>query len=816
MLRQIAAEPSQAVEGGRFTPGHLFASRFRIVSPLGRGGMGEVYRAEDLRLGQAVALKLLSPVASGSRDDALERFTREVRLARGIVHANVCRVYDIGEADGWIYLSMEYVDGETLASLRSRIGRLPPEKALDVARQLCAGLAAAHAHGVLHRDLKPSNIMLDGRGRVRIMDFGVAARLDEPIRDLAGTPAYMAPEQLASGVATPRTDVFALGLILYEVFTGCAPFDGRTFDLSHRASFEPHALGFPGGTDPEVASVVRACLARNPADRPTSAVEVGANLPGGDAFTAALAEGRVLPPDLVASAVTSRPMAPPLAWLMLVSAFVGLLIVAAGNSALTVAAQDIPKPPEVLAETARQVLLRVGHTAPAADQAFWFDSAVRSGQARALRFVYRTSPRPLVPQNLFHYVTTSDPPSDVDGMATVSLDLSGRLVSLTRVATARVPASHQPAWDVLFGAAGLTIDQFEQVPATDGPVLPHDTLLAWRAREPGGSPARISAALLVGRPVYFSIESPVSETPPPRVLSTRRSAAGETALWIAIVVIFTATIAMVRRNVRRGEGDLRGALRLAVFVVAGGVASTLLRAHHVPSPLEELVLAISIVGWSLVWGLFSWLSYVAFEPHVRRLWPRTIVSWTRVLAGRWRDPLVGRDLLLGVLAGITLAGAGVLQVLINRHPPSDPLVALALDALLSPGHLLAAMIFAAVDALQYALGALFMLLLLRLVLRATWPAVAVLVAFSLLLAENAGIIYALAGATLFFVVVLRVGIVAGAAMLITQRLLTRIPLTLDLTVWHAAPAAVVMALVMAWALWGCTSAIGRRVPAPGA
>ena len=214
-------------------------------------------------------------------------------------------------------------------------------------------------------------------------------------------------------------------------------------------------------------------------------------------------------------------------------------------------------------------------------------------------------------------------------------------------------------------------------------------------------------------------------------------------------------------------------------------------------------------------GLFSWLSYVAFEPHVRRLWPRTIVSWTRVLAGRWRDPLVGRDLLLGVLAGITLAGAGVLQVLINRHPPSDPLVALALDALLSPGHLLAAIIFAAVDALQYALGAFFMLLLLRLVLRATWPAVVVLVAFSLLLAENAGTIYALGGATLFFVVVLRVGIVAGAAMLITQRLLTRVPLTLNWTVWHAAPAAVVMVLVMAWALWGCTSAIGRRVPARG-
>ena len=219
------------------------------------------------------------------------------------------------------------------------------------------------------------------------------------------------------------------------------------------------------------------------------------------------------------------------------------------NSALTVAAQDIPKPPEVLAETARQVLLRVGHTAPAADQAFWFDSAVRAGQARDLRLDIDQPPRPLVPQNLFHYVTTSDPPSDVDGMATVSLDLSGRLVSLTRVATAPVPASHQPAWDVLFGAAGLTIDQFEQVPATHGPVLPHDTLLAWRPREPGGFPgpdlrraARGAAGVLQYR--IASQRRLLLQ----RVLSTRRSAAGETALWIAIVVIFTATIAMVRRN----------------------------------------------------------------------------------------------------------------------------------------------------------------------------------------------------------------------------------------------------------------------------
>ncbi len=151
------------LDGARFAPGQIFAARHRIVSLLGRGAMGEVYRAEDLKLGQSVALKLVA--ASAARgDERVRRFIAEVRLARGIAHPNVCRVYDIGEADGWCYISMELVDGETLESLLRRIGRLPGEKALDMARQLCAGLAAAHDCGVLHRDLKPSNIMVDGRG----------------------------------------------------------------------------------------------------------------------------------------------------------------------------------------------------------------------------------------------------------------------------------------------------------------------------------------------------------------------------------------------------------------------------------------------------------------------------------------------------------------------------------------------------------------------------------------------------------------------------------------------------------------------------
>ena len=212
---------SEAIDGARFIPGTMVSGRYRIVGLLGRGGMGEVYRAEDLKLGQAVALKFL-PIEVTHREDRLARFHQEVRLARQVSHPNVCRVHDIGETGGQTFLSMEYIDGEDLASLLRRIGRLPADKALEIARQLCAGLAAAHDRKVLHRDLKPANVLIDGRGQAHLADFGLAdlsdQRRDAP--DVAGTPGYMAPEQLDGRELTTRTDVYALGLVLYEMFTG--------------------------------------------------------------------------------------------------------------------------------------------------------------------------------------------------------------------------------------------------------------------------------------------------------------------------------------------------------------------------------------------------------------------------------------------------------------------------------------------------------------------------------------------------------------------------------------------------------------------
>jgi len=219
-------------EEGRFLPGTLVAGRYRIVSLLGRGGMGEVYRATDLTLAQPVALKFLPD--SGPDDvRAIERFHNEVRVARQVSHPNVCRVYDVGEAEGMPYISMEYVDGEDLSSLLHRIGRLPADKALEIARKICAGVAAAHDKGVIHRDLKPANIMLRADGSVCLIDFGLAKSSAQELeltqaREIFGTPYYMSPEQGHAETIDARSDLYSLGVIFYEMLVGTKPYKGAS------------------------------------------------------------------------------------------------------------------------------------------------------------------------------------------------------------------------------------------------------------------------------------------------------------------------------------------------------------------------------------------------------------------------------------------------------------------------------------------------------------------------------------------------------------------------------------------------------------
>ncbi len=276
-------------------PGQLLAARYRIVRPLGRGAVGEVYEAEDLELGGRVAVKILRPEIAGSAH-ILQRFKREIQLARKVTHPNVCRVFDLvyhtpPEGAGLAFLTMELLEGETLAERLARKGPLPPAEVLAIVRQIAAALAAAHAAGVVHRDLKCGNVFLveaTGGRRAVVTDFGLAvsplggaAASLTATGELVGSPAYMAPEQVRGEEPTPATDVYALGVVLFEMVTGELPFAGKSAfytALKRLQEPPPSPRGLVPDLDPAWDAAILRCLAREPGDRFASAEEVVAAL----------------------------------------------------------------------------------------------------------------------------------------------------------------------------------------------------------------------------------------------------------------------------------------------------------------------------------------------------------------------------------------------------------------------------------------------------------------------------------------------------------------------------------------------------------
>src|SRR3984893_1611170 len=247
-------------------------SRYEVLSQVGNGGMGVVYKVRDLETDEIVALKILKPEIA--RDPAVqENFKRELCLARKITHKNVCRIHDFSRSNGTAYASMEFVEGESLLSRLNRVGTLPVNQAFDIAQQICAGLREAHAQGIVHRDLKPANIMLDRSGAVKIMDFGVARLIQNtgPMTGtIVGTPAYMAPEQAELKAIGPWTDIYALGLLLYEMITGVQAFQGDTpvaIALKQIREYpkRPRRI-IPNLSHPIEAAILK-CLQKDPAKR---------------------------------------------------------------------------------------------------------------------------------------------------------------------------------------------------------------------------------------------------------------------------------------------------------------------------------------------------------------------------------------------------------------------------------------------------------------------------------------------------------------------------------------------------------------------
>jgi serine/threonine-protein kinase len=843
----VAVTPAGAAPFGagpsRFAPGAIVAGRYRLVALLGRGGMGEVYRADDLTLDQPIALKFL-PEGVASSDTRVAQFHNELRVARQVSHKNVCRLYDLGEADGRRFLTMEYVDGEDLSSSLRRFGRMPPDKAVQIARQLCAGISAAHEKGVLHRDLKPANVMLDGNGDVRITDFGIAVLGGHADAGIAGTPQYMAPELLAGKPATTQSDIYALGLILFEVFTGKRAYETKTLGELKRLH-DTGTMTTPSSIvhdlDPVVERVILRCLEKDPERRPASALTVAAALPGGDPLAAALAAGETPSPDLLVAAAESvaMPVAPALA---LLSAFLVVLVlsVAAGSRGSVISQLPVAVPRDALADRADLLLKKLGYGNDVAGramgfqfdgdytqwaqrngpQAWWTD--LRIGRPPALVFWYRTSPEELAPASPAGRVDSRDPPMILPGMRQVLLDTEGRLVAFHSVppAIALEDAAAAAPWPQLFEAADLDAKSFTQTTPKWLPPAFADATAAWEGPLPGRRDmrVRVEAASYKNHPVSFQIVWPWTE--PPRTEASQRTGLQRltdmtsVAGWVAMLA---GGILLARRNLRAGRSDRRGAARLAIGITMASVAFNLLKATHSGSPRVEMAQIFGALAFGVFTGATMWVYYLAIEPYARRFWPDALLGWTRLLSGRIRDPRVGRELLIGLACG----AAGVLIDLSKLVPMTlgwrIPLLPLGngLTYLDGGPALIAQWLNVAVGGLSNALAIALIFLVLRLLLKR--PRAALVVGFLvLLLLMNGGSVisgnwfdrFNNIGFTLLITLVMhRFGLLATAMTLFVDNIVTDVPLTTNMAAWWSTP--MIASLVMLIAVAGLSYAAAR-------
>jgi serine/threonine-protein kinase len=666
------------MKNGQFVAGTVLAGRYRIIGLLGKGGMGEVYKAEDIKLSQTVALKFLPDKMEKNRA-AIELFHSEVRIARQVSHANVCRVFDIGELEGRHFLSMEFIDGDDLSSLLKRIGRLPSERAIEIGRQLCVGLSAIHHAGILHRDFKPANVIIDGNGKARITDFGIAGIEEEISKDAlrVGTPAYMSPEQISGKGVSQRSDIYSLGLVLYEIFTGKQAFTADSIPeliKKHQSETPTNPSDHVKGIDPLVESVIFQCLEKDPNERPPTALHVAMALPGGNPLQVALEAGQTPSPEMVAASPKKGALRPVLALACLIGgiALIGFCIYA---SMKLTPHNRIPftKSPDVLSERGSEIISKLGYTDPPVDtqHGFQYDYAyfdqrwrtgepmldISSGQPLIVVFDQRQSSHYM--SSLMSGVVDAIPePQTRSGMRSIRLDTRGRMVDFSAVPpefTGETAAPVKPDWTAVFNAAELDPAKFRETVPHWTPPVAFDARAAWEGALPDHAdiPLRVEAAAFQGKIVFFKLIYPWTkpDTQPDSSFTARD--------WIGIFIyvgvlvgILGAAIYLAWKHVKSGSGDRKGAFKIGLAVLVLTFSGIYLGSNHVPAFFPELDRFFNALREGLRNAAFTWLLYMALEPIVRRNWPELVVSWNRLLAGDWRDPLVGRDVLIGALAGV--------------------------------------------------------------------------------------------------------------------------------------------------------------------
>jgi hypothetical protein len=548
---------------------------------------------------------------------------------------------------------------------------------------------------VLHRDLKPANIMIDGRGQPRITDFGLAGLAQEiPLSDLrSGTPAYMSPEQAAGKDVTTRSDIYSLGLVLHEMFTG-----------KTRRNTQSTPSELVKDLDPAIERLILRCLEEDPKRRPSSALSVAMALPGADPIAAALAAGETPSPEMVAASQEKEGLAPRTAVLCFAAIVLGvafILLFPATARFERTARLDIP--PDALAFRAQEILKQLDYTDRPRTTAYGFeccdagrlrrvneldparrDAVLASHQPPIVSFWYRQHQDLILAEARagapgVGSVSYESPSNTEPGMVRLQLDATGRLIAFEArptVMEAQATAGTDVVWAKLFSAAGLEPARFATSTPKQLPPMPFDARQAWVGvyAQDRIEQVHVEAAAWQGRPVYFFLQS----GPDPQIRNFQ-SNFPRPMLALAGAILLTGCICaalLARHNLRAGRGDRKGAARITAFSMASLLCAWAFTASHVPNGWELQLLIGALGQFGLASGLL-WLGYIAVEPYMRRHWPESLISWNRLQSGRI-DPLVASH----ILAGITLwmVARTVLNGLLQLLPVRTPLNVEALDS----------------------------------------------------------------------------------------------------------------------------------------
>jgi serine/threonine-protein kinase len=659
----------------------------------------------------------------------------------------------------------------------------------------------------------------------------------------------MSPEQLAGKEVSVRSDIYALGAVLYELFTGRRVFDGKSLAELTRMhlSQEPvRPTAIVPDLDPAIERVILHCLEKNPETRPLSAISVAAALPGGDPLAAALEAGETPSPEMVAAAGGHGESRPALAGAALVFIIVGLFLAVTMTTGTQINhLVPLEKTPPALEDRSRQILEELGVNASPADTASGLVSDADYIQhvattdlsldrwdrlerrPPAIRFWYRQSPRTLMSTSSSGRVSPNNPPVWISGMAGVFLDMQGRLDEFY-VVTPQVDDVSDgqtiptPSWSLLLDRAELDEAMLTPVAPKWRPPFSVDQRVAWEGVYPEAPevPIRVEAAAYKGRPVYFRI---LHEWTRPERVERFQLSAGQRAggLIAAVLIVTTLVVALLlaRRNLRLGRGDRKGAFCLAAYTFSARMAVWALEADHVADFSREFVLVLRAVGDALLLSSILWALYIALEPFVRRRWPGTLISWNRFLGGGFRDPLVGQHVLVGCVAGI----AFVLVVMFGVHltvwmgqPPGTPDV-FRMEIILGTSWVIAAIIQQQVESLANSLGFLLLLLLFRVLLRKeVLAALALALVFGAQLTLSAELnvyialpLFTLAWALPAFVSI-RFGLLALASCIFTLAVVLNHPLSWDFGHWTGSSSALLLLLVLGIAFYGFRVSLGDQ------